>query len=65
MEYPKSFTGIKIFMLTSKLTQGFPVGLAAPYNSSSRRLQESEGKKKINNDGKVNYSVFIVEGSFK
>lgn len=65
MEYPNSFTGIKIFMLASNLTQGVPVGLAAPYNSSSRRLQESEGKKKINNDGKVNYSVFIVEGSFK
>lgn len=47
MEYPKSFTGIKIFMLASNLTQGVPVGLAAPYNSSSRRLQESEGKKKI------------------
>lgn len=46
MEYPKSFTGIKISMLASKLTQGFPVGLAAPYNSSSRRLQEIEGKKK-------------------
>lgn len=47
MEYPKSFTGIKIFMLASILTQGFPVGLAAQYNSSSRRLQESEGKQKI------------------
>lgn len=47
MEDPKSFTGIKIFMLASILTQGFPVGLAASYNSSSRRLQESEGKKKL------------------
>ena len=47
MEYSKSFTGIKIFILASKLTQGFPVGLAAQYNSSSRRLQESEGKKKL------------------